>query len=433
MILSILLVVLLIFLNGFFVAAEFAIVKVRASQLELKLRAGHPLGRLAKSIHDHLDAYLSATQLGITITSLGVGWVGEGAIARPLIWFVDRMGWGGNVPLIHDLSLFLSFFLISVIHIVVGELAPKSLAIQYPVATTFAVAAPLRVFYYLFSPLIWILNHSAMCLIRLLGLQPALHLEDHSVEELRLLLEQGRNKGTIQSAEYDIIKNVFHSTDKIVKQIMVSLPQIEAISVTATLDEVVAKCVQEGFSRYPVFRDNLDNIVGFLYMKDLFANLSVIDAAERHSFVWQEKILKPFFVPETKKVIVLLREFQAKHGHMALVVDEFGSTAGLVTIEDIMEELVGEIQDESDAEVPMVEQTGVSEWRVNGLAPIVLVNQFVADPLPEGDYDTVSGFLNFVAGRIPQVNDEYVMKRYRLVVLRATKRRVELVKITELV
>ena len=426
MALGLLWILFLVVCNGFFVAAEFAIVKIRASQIEIKIREGHPFGALVQQIHTHLDAYLSATQLGITITSLAVGWFGESYVADGLLRVVSWGHWTLPQALVHQIAFGLAFLFITVLHIIIGELVPKSIAIQTPMRVSFMVAAPLRLFYVVFSPFIRILNFLAWLVMRIVGIGQLSSGESHSVEELRLLLEQGESQGVIHPAEYDIIKNVFYSTEKTVKQIMVPRTQIEAIPVTSTVQEVVAQFVREEYSRLPVYRDNLDNIIGILYAKEALRALS----AGEHA--WKEKILKPHFVPESKKIITLLREFQAKRYHMALVVDEFGSTSGLVTLEDVIEELVGEIQDEYDAELPMIEKTGKSDWRIQGLAPIVTVNHELPIPLPEtGDYDTVSGYLNTCFGRIAQTGDKMTRDGYEIIVLKASRRRVELVKLRQ--
>jgi CBS domain containing-hemolysin-like protein len=422
-------VVVLIILNGFFVAAEFALVKVRASQLEIKLQSGHPLGKLAKHVHAKMDAYLSATQLGITITSLGVGWVGEEAFAHTLLNVMTRFNLdAGQLP-VHQLSFVLAFVLISLFHIVIGELVPKSMAIQHPLGVMFAVVAPLRGFYVVFSPAIWFLNHLAFVVLRLFGLKPVDHVESHSAEELRLLLEQGKNQGLIRSVEHDIIKNVFYSSEKTVQHIMIPRSQIESVSVSATDEEMIERFLIEGYSRLPVYQDDLDNIVGVLYAKEVLKAIQYHKVHPEEPFNWKDKMSKPHFVPESKKVITLLREFQSKRFHMALVVDEFGSVSGLVTIEDVIEELVGEIQDEYDTEAPMVEQTGKKEWRINGLAPLSTVNQYLDPPLPESnEYDTVSGLMNWSCGRIPRVQDKIKSFGYEITVLKASKRRIETVK-----
>jgi CBS domain containing-hemolysin-like protein len=429
MILNIFITLLLVAANGFFVAAEFAIIKVRASQLELKVRAGHKLGKLAQSIHEHLDAYLSATQLGITFTSLGLGWVGESVVAELILDIMHKLHLSLSPELAHHIALPIAFVFITILHIVVGELAPKSVAIRYPLATTMAVAGPLRAFYFIFSPFIWLLNESANALIRGLGLKRSSHHEgaSHSPEELRLLLEQGKDEGVIKSAEHDIINNVFFSTKKTVKQIMVPRTNIEALSISSSKEEALAKFSDEGYSRLPVYRESLDNIVGILYAKDL---LKGFGQKQNGDYNWKEKIGKAYFVPETKSMMSLLREFQSKRFHMAIVVDEFGSSSGLVTIEDVIEELLGDIQDEFDSEAPLIERINKNEWRVNGLATISDLNHHLPNPLPEtGDYDTISGLLNLKFGRIPRISDRITAFGYDFFVIKASKRRVDLIKI----
>ncbi|GHA74172.1 hemolysin family protein [Pontibacter akesuensis] len=427
MVLDILLTIFLVLLNGFFVAAEFAIVKVRSSQIELRAQSGHTMAKLAQNMLTHLDAYLSATQLGITLASLGLGWIGESVVSQIVINIMESFGFTGGEVLAHRIALPISFAIITVLHIVFGELAPKSLAIQRPESTTLATALPLRFFYILFSPFIWMLNGLANLVLRGFGIQPMHGAEVHSAEELRLLFEQSVEGGAIQDAHHELIENVFHFNERMVKQILVPRTKMIAIDVHIDDKELMEIIFNEGYSRLPVYDGNIDNIVGILYVKDI---LSVMRLGEP---VVIDKLMRPaYFVPETKKINLLLKQFQRRHLHMAVATDEFGGVSGIVTIEDIIEELVGEIQDEYDEEVPLVERISDYEYKVNGSAAIPDANDFLPFALPEGeDYETVGGLMNVIYGQIPEnLNEMATFDKYEVRVLEKSDRRVEWVLLT---
>ena len=332
----------LVFLNGFFVAAEFAIVKVRASQIEIKAKTGSRVGKMAKNILHHLDGYLAATQLGITLASLGLGVVGEKVMHE--IIHDSLANFGVGEALITTISTAIAFSVITIMHIVFGELAPKSLAIQRPVATTLFVAIPLQLFYILFRPFIWVLNGLAIVILKPFGINAAgAHESLHSNEELQYLLDQGKESGALEDNEHELIKNVFDFNERVVKNIMVPRTKISGIELDTPIDEVIDRIISEGYSRMPVYDDVIDKIIGVVHAKDVLPLL-----AEKKDWALTDIIRKPYFVPETKKINDLLSELQQKRIQIAIVIDEFGGTAGMVTLEDIVEEIVGEIQDEYD-------------------------------------------------------------------------------------
>jgi CBS domain containing-hemolysin-like protein len=426
MIINILLTIFLVLLNGFFVAAEFAIVKVRSSQVELRAQAGSQLAKVALNMITHLDAYLSATQLGITLASLGLGWIGESVVSEIIIHIMQVAGFQGDADLAHKIALPIAFSVITILHIVFGELAPKSLAIQRSESTTLAIAIPLQFFYYIFKPAIWFLNGFSNLLLRGIGITPVHGAEVHSSEELRLIFEQSKESGAIQDSQHELFENVFSFNDRMVKQIMVPRTKLAALDIESSEDKILDMVFTEGYSRIPVYRESIDNIVGVLYVKDL---LIVI---RRGQPIELEKLIRPaYFVPETKKINRLLQHFQRSHLHMAIVSDEFGGVSGLVTMEDIMEELVGEIQDEYDEEVPVVEKLSDFEFKVSTAAAILDVNDFLPYPLPEGeDYETVGGLVNVIYGTIPEVGDTAVFQEYEFKVLEKSQRNIELVLLT---
>jgi CBS domain containing-hemolysin-like protein len=426
MLLDIIFTIFLVLLNGFFVAAEFAIVKIRSSQIEIKAATGNRIAKVAYNIVNNLDAYLSATQLGITLASLGLGWIGESVVAQIIINSFAAFGTTLDDHTAHQWAVPIAFTLITVLHIVFGELAPKTIAIRYSEATTMAVAMPLRVFYMVFRPFIVVLNGFANLILRAIGIKPIHATDSHTEEELRLLLMQSKESGSIKTSEHELIENVFKFDERTAKQIMVSRTKISAIDISMTFDEILNEMLNEGYSRMPVYNDSIDNIVGIINTKDL---LKIIREEGEKSL---DKIIrKAYFIPETKKVKNLLREFQKEHTHIAIVLDEFGGTAGLVTMEDIIEELVGDIQDEYDEEVPVVQAKKEREFIVNAQTPIADLNKYLPFDLPEGDgYDSLAGLMNTIFGKIPDVGEQKEYHGYIFTILNKSSNAIESVLIT---
>jgi CBS domain containing-hemolysin-like protein len=419
MIFDIFLTIFLVLLNGFFVAAEFAIVKVRASQIELRAQAGNTMAKMAQHMISHLDAYLSATQLGITLASLGLGWIGESVVSQIIINVMSAFGFDPSPEIAHQIALPIAFALITVLHIVFGELAPKSLAIQRPESTTLAIVLPLRFFYVVFIPFIWLLNGFSNFILRSMGIRALHGSEVHSAEELRLLFEQSAEGGAIHDSQHELLENVFQFNERMVKQILVPRTKMVAIDISISEHDLMEIIFNEGYSRLPVYNGSIDNIVGVLYVKDL---LSIMRLGEP---VVLEKLIRPaYFVPETKKINRLLKQFQRRHLHMAIATDEFGGVSGIVTIEDIIEELVGEIQDEYDQEVPLVELVADYEYKVSASAPISDANDYLPYSLPEGeDYETVGGLVSVLYGQIPEdITDAIEFNEYEIRVLEKSER-----------
>lgn len=423
------LTIFLVLLNGFFVAAEFAMVRVRGSQIEIKAKSGSGVAKVARGILHNLDGYLAATQLGITIASLGLGVVGEGVVTNIVLRAFMAVGIT-LTPGFITASHVLSFIAITVLHIVFGELAPKSLAIQKSVRTTLAVSLPLRFFFVVFRPFIWLLNGFANFILKLFGITTLEGGETHhSSEELQYLLEQGKETGAIDSNEHELIQNVFDFNERVVKNIMVPRTKISGIEVDTTKEELLEILITEGYSRMPVYDDVIDKIIGIVHAKDILPLL-----ARGEEIVLRNIIRKPYYIPETKKINDLMAELQQKRIQIAIVSDEFGGTAGMVTLEDIVEELVGEIQDEFDEEKPIVEKLNDREFVVNALAPIYDVNEHLPHDLPEdGDFDTVSGWLGHIFGKIPDVGEQKESNGYNITVLKKSDQNIESVKLELLI
>ena len=420
------LTIFLVLLNGFFVAAEFAIVRVRGSQIEIQAKAGSRMAKIARGIMHNLDGYLAATQLGITIASLGLGWAGESVVANIMLHMFSFFGLNITSSFIVSTSHVVAFIAITILHIVFGELAPKTLAIQRSVRTAMAVSLPLRFFFVVFRPAIWMLNTFANFILSLFGVQ-TIHGEEahHSSEELQYILEQGKESGAIDSSEHELIKNVFDFNERVVKNIMVPRTKISGVSLDTEADALLECLITEGYSRMPVYDETIDKIIGIVHAKDILPLL-----ARGQHIALKEIIRKPYFIPETKKINDLMAELQQKRIQIAIVLDEFGGTAGMVTLEDIVEELVGEIQDEYDEEKPIVEIINTREFVVNALASIYDVNSHLPHDLPEdGDFDTVSGWLGHLFGKIPDVGEQKESNGYNITVLKKSDQNIESVKL----
>jgi CBS domain containing-hemolysin-like protein len=423
------LIIFLILLNAFFVAAEFAIVKVRSSQVDLKINQGSSRARLVRHIIDRMDGYLSACQLGITVASLVLGFVGEPYMTELFIRIFNKFDIAWSEKWIHSLSLITGVGLITIIHMVLGEQVPKTMGIRFSLQTALLIAWPLRIFNAVFSPFVWIINKLTRLVLRMFGIQmSAEHEEIHSEEELRMILTESEEGGAIKQSEHDLIQNVFEFDDRVVKSILVPRTKISAIDLETEPKEILDRVIEEGYSRMPVYRDSLDNIVGIIFTKDLLKLMKQARLTKDDL----EGIIRPaHFIPQSKRINDLLREFQSLHIQMAIVTSEFGGITGLVTMEDVIEELVGEIQDEYDEEKPSVEKKSDTEFIVNAMASISDVNEVLPIALPESPhYESVSGLLNWMFGRIPAVNEIKEFGGYEFVILKRFRHSVDTVKMT---
>lgn len=427
MILDIILTFFLVFLNGFFVAAEFAIVKVRSSQLELRIREGSKTAKVARSLIQNLDAYLSATQLGITLASLGLGWIGESVVAKLIIDTIALLGFEMSHELAHQIALPIAFLTITVLHIVFGELAPKSLAIQRSESVSMIIAIPLKLFYQIFRPFIWLLNGFANRFIILIGFEPPREgHSDHSEQELRVLLEESSKTGVIEQAEHEMLENIFDFAETPIKQIMVPRGKMSAVDIRMDHGELIEKVIEEGYSRYPVFDESIDDIIGVVYVKDILTMLN-----HRNLIVFSDLIRPSLSVHEDELIDLLLRRMQRQRVHMAIVIDDFGGTAGIVTLEDIIEEIVGEIQDEYDEETPFVVKLTETDYEVDALTAIDDANDTLPKPLPENDdYETVGGLVLTKLGRIPDLNEIVELDDYICKITQCSNRQIEKVELS---
>ena len=421
---------LLVLLNGFFVAAEFSIVKVRYSQIQIKAAEGNKMAKQAELIIKNLDAYLSATQLGITLASLALGWVGESALEHVFHNMFAYFNLDIPATYITTFSVIVSFSIITVMHIVFGELVPKSIAIRKSEATTLFISSPLRFFYFIFKPVIWLMNVISNAFLRLIGIHPVSDQEIHSTEELQLLVKQSADSGEIEEENYEIIKNAFDFTDHNAKQVMVPRQNIFSIDIEDPKEEILEKIMESGYSRIPVYEDSIDNIIGIFYTKEIIREY-IKNLNDLKSFDLRDYLREAFFVVGSKKVSDLLKVFQLKKQHLAIVIDEFGGTEGIITLEDILEELVGEIQDEEDEEEKIVDKVGENVFWVQATQPLEEINEHLPKSLPEdGEYNTLAGFILHELEEIPEENQEFELNNYQFKILKMNNKSVELVQLT---
>lgn len=376
---------LLVFLNGFFVAAEFAMVKVRCSRIDALAREGKFGAKLAKSVVTNIDVYLSACQLGITLTSLGLGWVGEPIFASMLNPVLAPLNL--PEPAIQTIAFTIAFSLITVLHITLGEQFPKTYAIRKAEQITLFSSAPLVGFYKLTYPLIWFLNGASNRLLRLAGIEPASeHRSAHSEEEIRVLMKESNKSGLIDNTELALMDNIFEFTETNAREIMIPRTEMVCLYAQHSYEENKMIAVSEMHTRYPVCDPDKDRVIGFVHIKDLL----IYEGAGENL----ELIIRPIMkVPESMQISVLLKLMQKKKTQMVLLIDEFGGTSGLVTFEDIIEEIVGEIQDEFDEERPRIEKRDDSTYSIDGRLLIEEVNGYFGLQIESDDFDTIGGWI----------------------------------------
>jgi CBS domain containing-hemolysin-like protein len=413
---------LLVALNGFFVAAEFALVKVRPTQLEPLIGEGSRRARMARHMIRHLDAYLSATQLGITLASLALGWVGEPAfswLVRPAVSLVA----GNNPDLVHTVSLTISFLVITVLHIVLGEQAPKTLAIRRAEETALLISFPLYAFYKITYPAIWLLNHSANRLLRLIGVTPASEGElVHDEEELRLLLSSSK-ESQISTQKRELLDNIFELSHRMARQIMLPRQDVVYLSTQRPLAENLRLARRSGHTRFPLCEGDLDHVIGLVHIKDIFHR-------ERPLTSLPEVAREIAFVPETLELDRLLKRMRTERFHLAAVIDEYGGVSGIVTLEDVIEEIVGSIQDEFDVEKPELVEKGEGVYQVSGGMLVEDLEEALGVELSERDEDTIGGVVLSELGRNPAVGDCIPLGPVTIEVLEVQLNRVATVRIT---
>jgi CBS domain containing-hemolysin-like protein len=420
---SLLLAVCFVLANGFFVAAEFAIVKVRPTQLAELLEAGSSRARMAKRILKHLDSYLSAVQVGITFASLALGWVGESAIAGILLPIFTRLGVFGP-PLAHSIAATLSFILISSMHIVIGEQVPKFLAIEKPVSTALWTAHLLHGFYVVTYPAIWILSTLTHGALRLLGIRSTGEGEVVSQEELRAIIAHSEKAGILSEENREIIEGVFQFAKRTARQIMVPRTDVTVLSTRKSIAENLEIIRTTRHTRYPLCDGTLDQTVGLIHVKDLL--LAQLQGPGRTLNELKRDVL---FVPENSTVEALLAQFIEHKTHMAVVIDEYGGASGIVSLENITEELFGQIQDEFDRERPEIEPLGNGKYRVRGDYLIEDLADRLKVDVGEPEEETIGGYVQARIGREINRGDKVQMGELSIEVLDAERFRVRWVRV----
>ncbi len=402
----------LILLNGFFVAAEYGLVTVRRTRMVELDHQGDRRARQVLRATDSPPRFIAAMQLGVTLTSLGIGAVGEQALTKAF-----------DPVLATLLAVIVAYLLLTFLHVVIGELVPKAMALGHQEGTALAVARPVRIFFVVFKPLIWLLRRSTVFVLSWFGLEePGAEGAVHSEAELKMLVSESTERGEIEEEEQEMLYKVFDFADKEVRDVMVPRPEVVALSVDLPPEECLQAVLDSPYTRYPVYRGSLDEIVGVLHVRDLIEAMHERGIAS----VRVEELLRPAsMVPETKDLAALLGEFRRTGQHLAIVLDEYGAMEGIVTLEDVLEEIVGEIEDEFDLPDESIERVDDDTIRIDGTFPIDDFNEQFGTELPQEDYHTVAGFVFGQLGELPQRGQEVVHDGVRFHVLELEGSRIE--------
>lgn len=404
-------VLLLVLANGFFVAAEFALVSVRRTRIATLVADGNLRARWVQKAIDDPDRFIAATQLGITLASLGLGWVGEPALSGFLLPIIEWFPVEIESAVSHSLSSALAFSIITFLHVVVGELAPKSIALQNPEKTSLAVAQPTVWTERIFKPVIWLLNGSGNALLRFAGVKPASgHELVHSVEELKMLVKASAEEGVVEVDAEEMLHAVFDFGDLLVRQVMIPRTEMIAVHAEAKVPDILDLAAQNPFTKFPVYGDNLDQILGIVHLKDL---IPILRDDENNNRRASDLMRDAIFIPETARVSTLLHFFRMHRRHITIVLDEYGGTAGLVTLEDLLEEIVGEVSNPFDHEQDILPLPDGSAL-IDGLTLIEEVNEHFSLNLEDPHYDTIAGYVLGKLGRLAQVGDVIIIDGFRL-------------------
>jgi CBS domain containing-hemolysin-like protein len=423
-------VVFLVLLNGFFVAAEFSLVSVRQTRIMELVDQGNTTAESVYKAIQNPDRVIAATQLGITLASLGLGWIGEPALSHLLEPIVLLFPVELQPGVSHSISAGIAFALITFMHVVVGELAPKSIALQNPEGTSLVVARPTLWSERLFKPVIWALNGTGNGLLRLVGVQPASgHELVHSVEELKMLVTASTEGGAVAPQESELLHAIFDFGDLLVRQVMIPRTEIIAVEADIPLAEIIALISESTYTKFPVYDDDLDNILGIIHVMDL---LRTMQEPGWQSSTARSLVREPMYVPENLPVSTLLRRFRDDRQHIAIVLDEFGGTGGLVTLEDLLEEIVGEVSDPFDKFTPAIEKLPDGSLLVDGLCLIEDVSNYLDLELHDPAYDTIAGYTLGKMGRIPKVHDTIESDNIRFEVEAMDGMRIDRLKLTRL-
>ena len=413
-------IVFLVVLNGFFVACEFSVIKVRISQLDALAEEGDARAKFARHVRGHLDAYLSATQLGVTLASLALGWIGEQFLEQMVEPLFSLVGIHAHA-FVTPVSVVLAFLGITFLHIIFGELAPKYIAIANPLSVSLRLVRPLGAFYVLFRPVIWLLHSSSNFLLRrLLRIQPVPSTElAHSEEELRLILDESEKTDEVSTLGRDILVNALDMRRRVVRDIMTPRGDVVSLDLEESFEENVKKALESRHTRFPLCRGHLDNTVGLIHIKEL---VPMMRDPEPDLLRIRRDVLN---VPEMMQLEKLLNMFLTKHAHLAVVVDEYGGTVGMVTLENVLEELVGDIQDEFDTEKAEFREINENEFTVEGAVGLYELQDMADLTLESADVSTIGGHVTHLLGHLPKQGEQVRIEDYLVTITKSDGRRVE--------
>ncbi|HEU0194992.1 MAG TPA: hemolysin family protein [Gaiellales bacterium] len=421
-------VVAIVAANAFFVAAEYALVTVRRTRLAELAAQDNRRARRVLALLEDPSRFISAIQLGVTLSSLALGAVGEPVVSQLLGSALDQLPRSLHTSVATTISVILAFTILTYFHVVMGEIVPKSFTLEHSERVALAIGGPITLFRWLFAPFIWVLSHSAAAVLRWAGLPPPTGVSlVHSEEELKMLVTASRQKGVLEEEEQEMLHKVFEFADKDAADVMVPRPDVIALSADMPVPDLLSLVLRHPYTRYPVFEGDLDDVLGILHVRDLFSAMN--DRGIERLDV-QALLREPIVVPETKRLDELLADFRRTSNHMAIVVDEYGSTAGVATLEDLIEEIVGEIGDEFDLPEAGVLRIGRGRVRIGGSFPIEEFNERFGLELPDEDYHTVGGFVFGEIGRAPRVGDTITHDGARFEVSRIDGPRITEVDIT---
>ncbi|MBM3130495.1 MAG: HlyC/CorC family transporter [Chloroflexi bacterium] len=424
----------LLFANGFFVAAEFSLVSVRRTRIEELIAHGNLTAQTVKHVIHDPDRFIAATQLGITIASLGLGWIAEPALAHliePIFGFLPESIIAPSAHLVAAGAL--AFVLITFLHVVVGELAPKSIALAYPERTALWVARPTILFENLFRPAIWALNGTGNGLLKLIGLRrPTGHQLVHSVEELKMLVSASMDSGELQPREKEMLHNVFAFDDKSAREVMIPRPDLITVAEDTTIAEFLQTFSETSHSRFPIYAGSIDNITGFIAIKDVLRAIASRGASALDQTVGAF-VRAVLFVPETKHIGALFAEMQTQQAQIAIVIDEFGGTAGMITMEELVEEVVGSLQDEFTHEPPPIRTIDERTTQIDAQMRVEEANAQLHLALPEDeDYTTVAGLVLYTLRHIPKEGEHLIVGNLKLTVTQMDGPKIEQIQVTRL-
>ncbi|MBV9347006.1 MAG: DUF21 domain-containing protein [Pseudolabrys sp.] len=428
--LNLLLALFLLAANAFFVAAEFALVKSRGYRIDTLAKRKFTGARLAQKMVKNVEAYLACCQLGITMASLGLGWVGEPAVSALVTPFLLPLGMPESA--LHFTSFVIGFLIFSSAHIVVGEQVPKTMAIRKPEPVSLWIAYPLRICFIAFYPLNWLLNAASNGVLRLLGVKEALHHDVLTSSELEGLVETSAEHGMVEEGQAEYIQNVFRFGELEVSDVMVHRTKMITLCVDDPAEDIVNAVIASPVTRLPMWKDTQENIVGVLHVKDLLRSLHATDG-DANKIDIPSLLSPPWFVPETRLVSEQLKAFRRRKTPFALVVDEYGEVEGLVTLEDILEEIVGDITDEHDVAMPGVRRQPDGSINVDGAVPIRDLNRVMDWSLPDGEATTIAGLVIHEARSIPEPGQSFTFHGFRFRVLRRSRNRITALRIQPLI